>query len=53
MLDPDRRPMPPEKWERVKAQVRENVRLIHEHRAKKLLQRQQSENRWSAPPSPG
>jgi hypothetical protein len=34
-LDPNREPMPPEQWERVKAQVRENVRLIRLGRAKK------------------
>lgn len=34
-LDPNRKPMPPEQWERVKEQVRENVRLIRLGRAKK------------------
>lgn len=33
-LDPNRKPLPPKKWERVKAQVRENVRLIRQGRAK-------------------
>ncbi|MGH8325557.1 MAG: hypothetical protein ACRET2_02220 [Steroidobacteraceae bacterium] len=40
VLDPNRQPMPPEKWERVKVQVRENVRRIRERRAKKLLEQQ-------------
>lgn len=34
-LDPNRKPMPPEKWGRVRTQVRENVRLIRLGRAKK------------------
>lgn len=34
-LDPNRQPMPPEKWERVKAQVRRNCRMIRAGRAKK------------------
>jgi len=37
VLDPNREPMPPEKWERVKAQVRRNMRLIRMGRAKKRL----------------
>lgn len=40
MLDPGRKHMPPEKWERVKAQVRENTRLIRAGRAKKQLEQQ-------------
>lgn len=43
VLDPNRKSMPPEKWERVKAQVRENVRLIRLRRAKKRLQQQSAD----------
>jgi hypothetical protein len=39
-LDPNRKPMRPEKWERVKAQVRWNCRLIRAARDKKRLQQQ-------------
>jgi hypothetical protein len=38
MLDPDRKPMPQGKWERVKTQVRENMRLIRVGRASKRLE---------------
>lgn len=44
-LDPERKPMPLNEWERVKAQVRENVRLIRMGRAKNQLQARQPANR--------
>jgi hypothetical protein len=50
VLDPNRKPMPPEKWERVKAQVRENARLIRERWAKKRLQEQQPADRPTRSP---
>lgn len=40
VLDPNRKPMPPERWAQVKAQVRENMRLIRIAREKKRLQQQ-------------
>lgn len=36
-LDPNRKPMPPEKWERVKVQVRENARLIRLGRGEEAI----------------
>lgn len=35
VLDPKRKPMTPEQWEKVRRQVREIARRIKEHRAKK------------------
>jgi len=37
VLDPNRKAMPPEKWERVKKQVRRNMFFIRMYRAKKRL----------------